>query len=209
LVLLNLLTRPALVAAFDVVSLAVSCFTAVPEFPVGHAAAGDWLPGDIPDAALARNRLAVPLVAVRLRFQSGLSKLVGGDPPWSGLAALNHYFEVQPLPNPLACYAHQLPDWLLKIGTGGTLFVELIVPVHDVPLRQLALRGVADHPLAILIILTSNHNWINLLTILLCLFLFDDGGGAAGIAATVATCWNGLPTLHPALHTLRNVSPSV
>ena len=46
----------------------------------------------------------------RLRFMSGISKLSSGDPAWSGLTALDTYFEVQPLPNPVAWYVHQLPD---------------------------------------------------------------------------------------------------
>ncbi len=63
--------------------------------------------------------LAVPLAAVRLRFESGLSKLISGDPGWRDLSALNHYFETQPLPHAGAWYAHQLPDWLQRLGTAA------------------------------------------------------------------------------------------
>lgn len=111
----------------------------------------------------------------RLRFMSGLSKLTLGDPSWSGLTALNYYFEVQPLPTPLAWYAHQLPEWLLKVGTAGTLFVELVVPfMMFLPRRWRFIAAWLTIFWQLLIILTSNHNWINLLTIALCLFLFDD-----------------------------------
>ncbi|TCK18641.1 lipase maturation factor [Thiogranum longum] len=111
----------------------------------------------------------------RLRFMSGLSKLSMGDPSWSGLTALNYYFEVQPLPTPLAWYAHHLPEWVLRAGTAGTLFVELVVPfMMFLPRRWRFVAAWLTILWQVLIMLTSNHNWINILTIVLCLFLFDD-----------------------------------
>ena len=111
----------------------------------------------------------------RLRFESGLSKLISGDPGWRDLSALNHYFETQPLPHAGAWYAHQLPDWLLRLGTGGTLFVELVVPFFIFLPRPWRLFAAWVTILwQVLIIATSNHNFFNLLTICLCLFLFDD-----------------------------------
>ena len=111
----------------------------------------------------------------KLRFMSGLSKLTSGDPAWSGLTALNTYFEVQPLPNPLSWYVHQLPEWLLRSATGATLFIEIIVPfMMFMPRRWRFTAAWITIFWQLLIILTSNHNWINLLTIVLCLFLFDD-----------------------------------
>jgi hypothetical protein len=74
-----------------------------------------------------------------------------------------------------AWYAHQLPDWLLRAGTGATLFVELVVPFFIFlprPFRLFA-AGITI-AIQVLIILTSNHNFVNLLTIALCLFLLDD-----------------------------------
>ncbi|MEC9314099.1 MAG: lipase maturation factor family protein, partial [Pseudomonadota bacterium] len=62
----------------------------------------------------------------RFRFMSGLSKLLSGDPSWSGFTALQHYFETQPLPHIGAWYAHQLPVWLHQLGVGLTLFSELL-----------------------------------------------------------------------------------
>jgi hypothetical protein len=111
----------------------------------------------------------------RLRFMSGISKLSMNDPTWSGFTALNTYFEVQPLPTPLAWYAHQLPEWLLRFGTGATLVVEILVPFMMFLPRNWRFAAAWITILwQVLIILTSNHNWINFLTIILCLFLFDD-----------------------------------
>lgn len=111
----------------------------------------------------------------RLRLLSGLSKLLSGDPSWVGLTAISHYFETQPLPHAGAWYAHQLPDWLLRVGTGATLAVEILVPFMMLMPRRWRLLAAALTILwQLLIILTSNHNFFNLLTIVLCLFLLDD-----------------------------------
>ncbi len=111
----------------------------------------------------------------RLRFMSGISKLASGDPSWSNLTTLNYYFETQPLPHIGAWYFHQLPEWILQGGTLLVFFTELIVPFFIFLPRKFRLFAAATTIIMqLLIIATSNHNWINLLTILLCLFLLDD-----------------------------------
>ncbi|HBH35636.1 MAG TPA: hypothetical protein DDW45_04445 [Gammaproteobacteria bacterium] len=124
------------------------------------------------------NHLAIFLfhwLLFRLRFLSGISKLLSHDPSWSSLTALNTYFETQPLPHAGAWYAHQLPEWILQSATGVVLFAEIIVPFFIFLPRRFRLFAAAITILIqLLIIATSNHNWINLLTILLCLFLLDD-----------------------------------
>jgi hypothetical protein len=111
----------------------------------------------------------------RLRFMSGISKFSLQDPSWSGLTALNFYFEVQPLPTPFAWYAHQLPEWLLRSGTFLTLVIEILVPfMMFMPRRWRFIAAWITIFWQLLIIMTSNHNWFNFLTIALCLFLFDD-----------------------------------
>ncbi|CCQ72894.1 lipase maturation factor family protein [Magnetospira sp. QH-2] len=111
----------------------------------------------------------------RLRFLSGISKIISGDPSWIGLTALTAYFETQPLPHIGAWYAHQLPQWMLQGGTLATLVIEIAVPFLFLAPRRWRMVGAGLTILMqVLIIATSNHNFINLLTILLCLFLFDD-----------------------------------
>lgn len=111
----------------------------------------------------------------RLRFFSGLAKILSEDPTWSNLTTLQYYFETQPLPHIGSWYAHHLPDWLLRAGTGATLFVELVVPFFIFLPRPFRLFAAgATILIQVLIIATSNHNFINLLTIALCLFLLDD-----------------------------------
>lgn len=111
----------------------------------------------------------------RLRFMSGISKLVMGDPSWLGMTALIYYFETQPLAHGGAWYFHNLPQWVLIVATGLVLIVEILVPLMMFLPRQYRLFAAwVTLLLQFLILISSNHNWFNLLTIFLCLFLFDD-----------------------------------
>ncbi len=111
----------------------------------------------------------------RFMFMGGLVKLVSGDPSWLNLTALSYHYQTQPLPSPLAYYAYYLPQWFNKFCVAGVLFIEIIVPFFVFLPRRF--RLFAAWSFIILqsgIILTGNYNFFNLLTILLCLFLFDD-----------------------------------
>jgi predicted DCC family thiol-disulfide oxidoreductase YuxK len=111
----------------------------------------------------------------RFLFMSGVVKLLSGDPNWWNLSALSYHFLTQPLPTPLAWYAARLPPGLLEFATGGTFFVELILPFLIFCPRRL--RFFAAFGILLLqscILLTGNYNWFNLQTMLLCLPLFDD-----------------------------------
>ena len=111
----------------------------------------------------------------RLRFESGWFKLASGDPTWRDFSALDYYFETQPLPHAGSWYAHQLPHTWLHAGVGFTYLAELIVPFLIFLPRPFRIFAAAVTIVAqLLIIATSNHNFINLLTILLCLFVLDD-----------------------------------
>ncbi len=111
----------------------------------------------------------------RFRFMSGLSKLLSGDPSWSDFSALQHYFETQPLPHFGAWYAHQLPAWLHQVGVGFTLFTELLVPfLIFMPRGWRITAALITIFMQVLIIATSNHAFVNLLVIALCILLLDD-----------------------------------
>ncbi len=115
------------------------------------------------------------LLLFRFLFLAGVVKLVSADPTWRDLTALRYHFWTQPLPAPLAWYAAQLPDWLLSALTGLTLVIELaVVFLIFLPRRPRALAGVMALAFQLAIVLTGNYNFFNLLTMLLCLFLFDD-----------------------------------
>lgn len=111
----------------------------------------------------------------RFMLAGGLVKLLSGDSTWQTLTALRYYFNTEPLPTPLAWYANQLPARALSIGAAATLIIEVILPFFIFLPRHL--RFVAAGGFLILqtlITLTGNYNFFNLLTIALCLVLFDD-----------------------------------
>jgi hypothetical protein len=111
----------------------------------------------------------------RYLFLAGAVKVLSGDPTWHNLTALEYHFWTQPLPTPLAWYAAQLPTWLLIGGTAATLVIELgSVFLIFLPRRLRAVAACCVLLLQTLIVLTGNYNFFNLLTMLLCVFLFDD-----------------------------------
>lgn len=111
----------------------------------------------------------------RYLFMAGAAKLLSGDATWRNLTALEYHFETQPLPTPLAWYAAHLPHWLLVGATAATLVAEVgVVFLIFAPRRLRAAAAWCVLSFQILIALTGNYNFFNLLTMLLCLFLFDD-----------------------------------
>ena len=111
----------------------------------------------------------------RFMFLGGLVKIFSGDPSWDNLTALNYHFETQPLPTPLAWYAHHLPDPVLASLTAGTLTIELLMPFLIIMPRNIRFfAGFCFFCLQFSILLTGNYNFFNLLTISMLLFLYDD-----------------------------------
>ncbi len=115
------------------------------------------------------------LLLFRLMFSSGFVKLASGDPHWNSLEALRYHFLSQPLPTPLAAFVHQLPDVLLDTGCFLVFVIELLLPFFIFGPRLLQLvSGASFLIFQILIALTGNYTFFNLLSILLVLPLFDD-----------------------------------
>jgi predicted DCC family thiol-disulfide oxidoreductase YuxK/uncharacterized membrane protein YphA (DoxX/SURF4 family) len=127
----------------------------------------------------------------RLMFASGVVKLASGDPTWWNLTALRVHYETQPLPTWIGWYAHQLPLGLQRISTAVMFAVELLVPFCIVlPRRPRIAAAGAITALMILIGLTGNYGFFNLLALALCVTLLDDaflarflpgGRGALGL----------------------------
>ncbi|MHB1949741.1 MAG: lipase maturation factor family protein [Gammaproteobacteria bacterium] len=111
----------------------------------------------------------------RFMFGGGIVKLLSGDPTWRDFTALSYYFMTEPLPTPLAWYASNLPQQFLKAATASALFIELFVPfLIFFPRRLRFISAFFILFLQTLILITGNYNFFNILTILLCLVLFDD-----------------------------------
>ncbi len=112
----------------------------------------------------------------RVMVSSGVVKLASGDPTWRGLEALRYHYETQPLPTWVGWLVHRAPDWFHTASAGGMFLIELAVPWLIFAPRRL--RRLAVEPLIglqVLIALTGNYGFFNLLTAALCLLLLDDG----------------------------------
>jgi lipase maturation factor 1 len=111
----------------------------------------------------------------RLMFMSGAVKLLSGDQAWRSLTALSFHYWTQPLPNRISWYMAQLPDWFQKMSTGLVLGVELAVPFLIFAPRRIRIFGAwCLLVLQVLIFVTGNYTFFNLLAMALCVFLWDD-----------------------------------
>jgi lipase maturation factor 1 len=111
----------------------------------------------------------------RLMFLSGLVKLQSGDPTWRHLTALTFHYQTQPLPTVLAWYAQKLPVWFQMASCAAMFALELVAPLFipaPRPLRHCAALALAW--LQVMIALTGNYAYFNLLSIGLCLTCLDD-----------------------------------
>ena len=122
----------------------------------------------------------------RYLFMAGMAKLMSGDETWRGLTALDYHFWTQPLPTPLAWYAAQLPHGVLAALTALTLVIEVgLTFLVFAPRRLRAGAAWCIVVFEALVALTGNYNFFNLLTMLLCVFLFDDAALRAVVPASL------------------------
>jgi lipase maturation factor len=123
-------------------------------------------------------RWTIWLLAFKLTFLSGVTKLLSGDPTWANWTALSYHYETQPLPAWTSWYMYQLPSWVHYCATGSTLFIELIVPwLIFLPARFWRTRLASCALMSLLQIgigATGNYGFFNILTIVLYLSLLDD-----------------------------------
>ena len=115
------------------------------------------------------------LLLFKLMLQSGMVKLLSGDPSWRGLTALTYHYWTQPLPTPLAWWANLFPLRFQKLSCLAMLAVELGTPWLILgPRRVRAAGAAAIAALMLLIALTGNYGFFNLLTAVLCIAALDD-----------------------------------
>jgi predicted DCC family thiol-disulfide oxidoreductase YuxK len=111
----------------------------------------------------------------RLMFMSGAVKLLSHDKTWRSLTALSFHYWTQPLPNRISWYMAQLPEWFQRMSTAFVLGVELVIPFLIFAPRRLRIFGATWLLiLQVLIFLTGNYTFFNLLAMAMCVFLFDD-----------------------------------
>ncbi len=122
----------------------------------------------------------------RYLFLAGAVKLLSGDATWHAWTALDYHFWTQPLPTPFAWYAAQLPHAILVGGTVATLAFELVVVfLIFLPRRPRAFAAWCVLLFQALILVTGNYNFFNLLSMLMCVFLFDDAALRRALPASL------------------------
>jgi predicted DCC family thiol-disulfide oxidoreductase YuxK len=115
------------------------------------------------------------LLLFKLMLMSGVVKLTSGDGTWWDLTALDYHYWTQPLPTVLGWWSDQHPEWFKKFSVAFCLVVEIVAPfLIWAPRRLRHLAGGLLIVLQIAIAATGNYCFFNLLTIALCLLLFDD-----------------------------------
>ncbi|HET9236526.1 MAG TPA: lipase maturation factor family protein [Oligoflexus sp.] len=111
----------------------------------------------------------------RLMFESGAVKLSCGDETWRRLSSLEVHYQTQPLPHRVAWYFHWLPAPLHRFGVAMVLVIEIVLPFFifaPAPFRHLAAAGFLF--LMLVIFITGNYTFFNILTAALSLPLLDD-----------------------------------
>jgi hypothetical protein len=115
------------------------------------------------------------LILLKLMVQAGLVKWLSGDEVWRNFTALEFHYMTQPLPNGLSWMFHHFSQWMHKFGVIAMFFIELILPVFMFlgrVWRWLAFLGLLL--LQVLIMISGNYGFFNLLSIVLCFSLLDD-----------------------------------
>jgi predicted DCC family thiol-disulfide oxidoreductase YuxK len=124
------------------------------------------------------------LLLFKLMLMSGVVKLTSGDDSWgwlnhsfhwSALTALDYHYWSQPLPTVFAWWADKSAEWFKHFSVAFCLAVEIIAPFFIwAPRRPRLVAAGLMIFLQIVIGLTGNYCFFNLLTIALCLLLIDD-----------------------------------
>lgn len=111
------------------------------------------------------------LLLFKLMLMSGVVKIQADCPTWNHLTALEYHYATQCLPSPLAWHAHQLHPLFHRFSVAATLWIEIPMAFLLILPSSTARRFGAFFQilLQVLILLTGNYNFFNLLTIALCL----------------------------------------
>jgi lipase maturation factor 1 len=113
----------------------------------------------------------------RIYFESGVAKILGGDPQWRNFTALDEYYQNVPLPTWIGWYMQQhLPHWFHAATAFGTLALELAIAwMMFLPRRFRILCFFIITPWQAGIILSANYTFLNYLVLALGFLLLDDG----------------------------------
>src|SRR5215470_3207005 len=111
----------------------------------------------------------------RIYFESGVAKIMGGDPEWRNFAALDEYYQNGPLPTWIGWYMQHWPHWFHAATAFGTLALELALAwMMFLPRRWRIACFCIITPWQVGIILSANYTFLNYLVLGLGFLLLDD-----------------------------------
>jgi hypothetical protein len=111
----------------------------------------------------------------RIYFESGVAKIIGGDPEWRHFTAMDEYYQNGPLPTWIGWYVQHLPHWFHAASVFATLALELVlVWMLFLPRRWRIVCFLIVTPWELGIILTANYTFLNYLVLSLGFLLLDD-----------------------------------
>jgi lipase maturation factor 1 len=111
----------------------------------------------------------------RIYFESGLAKIMGGDPQWRNFTAMDEYYQNGPLPTWIGWYMQHWPHWFHAATAFGTLALELALAwMMFLPRRFRIVCFFIVTPWQIGIILSANYTFLNYLVLALGFLLLDD-----------------------------------
>ena len=111
----------------------------------------------------------------RIYFESGMAKILSGDPEWRNFTAMDEYYQNGPLPTWIGWYVQHLPHWFHAGTVYATLAMELgVVWMFLLPRRWRIVCFFIVSPWEIGVILTANYTFLNYLVLSLGVLLLDD-----------------------------------
>jgi hypothetical protein len=111
----------------------------------------------------------------RIYFESGVAKIMGGDPEWRNFTALDDYYQNGPLPTWIGWYMQHWPHWFHWATAFGTLALELALAwMMFLPRWFRIVCFCIVTPWQIGIILSANYTFLNYLVLVLGFLLLDD-----------------------------------
>ncbi len=111
----------------------------------------------------------------RIYFESGVAKMIGGDPEWRNFTAMDEYYQNGPLPTWIGWYMQHLPHWFHASTVFATLALELaLVWMLFLPRRWRIVGFLIVTPWELGVILSANYAFLNYLVLTLGILLLDD-----------------------------------
>ena len=120
-------------------------------------------------------RLLMAALACKVTLESGLVKVMGGDPSWRDLTALTYHWWSQPLPTWTSVFIARAAMFLQQAMCALMFVLELVFPLLVFGPRRVRLVGaIGLIALQLGLMAAGNYSFYNLLTLVLALPMLDD-----------------------------------